>query len=58
MIERSKKMHYNEVSSLSEHYLQHGPGTNSLFVHQTDIMRNEFERLAARQPIELLSMKR
>ncbi|XP_072500524.1 pre-mRNA-splicing factor SPF27 isoform X2 [Notamacropus eugenii] len=24
----------------------------------TDIMRNEFERLAARQPIELLSMKR
>nr|XP_027796087.1 pre-mRNA-splicing factor SPF27 isoform X1 [Marmota flaviventris] len=25
---------------------------------ETDIMRNEFERLAARQPIELLSMKR
>ncbi|XP_012880209.1 PREDICTED: pre-mRNA-splicing factor SPF27 isoform X2 [Dipodomys ordii] len=25
---------------------------------ETDIMRNEFERLSARQPIELLSMKR
>ncbi|RLV62682.1 hypothetical protein DV515_00019055, partial [Chloebia gouldiae] len=25
---------------------------------QTEIMRNEFERLAARQPLELLSMKR
>ncbi|EHB10247.1 Pre-mRNA-splicing factor SPF27 [Heterocephalus glaber] len=28
------------------------------FCFETDIMRNEFERLAARQPIELLSMKR
>ncbi|CAG6021123.1 unnamed protein product [Menidia menidia] len=29
-----------------------------LFASQTEIMRNEFERLAARQPMDLLSMKR
>ncbi|XP_072269615.1 pre-mRNA-splicing factor SPF27 [Pyxicephalus adspersus] len=30
----------------------------SLVYLQTEIMRNEFERLSARQPLELLSMKR
>ncbi|KAL2295449.1 hypothetical protein Nmel_017862, partial [Mimus melanotis] len=35
------------------------PGRPSLLPSpQTEIMRNEFERLAARQPLELLSMKR
>lgn len=29
-----------------------------VFLIQTEIMKNEFERLAARQPMELLSMKR
>ncbi|XP_062962255.1 pre-mRNA-splicing factor SPF27 isoform X1 [Cynocephalus volans] len=40
-------------------YLRPQFSTLALLYNQlTDIMRNEFERLAARQPIELLSMKR
>lgn len=34
------------------------PCPSALPSPQTEIMRNEFERLAARQPLELLSMKR
>uniref|UniRef100_F7FQ59 Pre-mRNA-splicing factor SPF27 n=1 Tax=Ornithorhynchus anatinus TaxID=9258 RepID=F7FQ59_ORNAN len=41
----------------TKNYLSYLPAPDySAF--ETDIMRNEFERLAARQPIELLSMKR
>ncbi|NWR77974.1 SPF27 factor, partial [Centropus unirufus] len=36
----------------------HPPPPLLLLTPQTEIMRNEFERLAARQPLELLSMKR
>ncbi|XP_074237324.1 pre-mRNA-splicing factor SPF27 isoform X3 [Saimiri boliviensis] len=46
---------------LPEHWLslwrESSYNSRSISYH-TDIMRNEFERLAARQPIELLSMKR
>nr|CAB3225206.1 pre-mRNA-splicing factor SPF27 [Phallusia mammillata] len=41
----------------TRNYLQYLPNPN-LSAFETDIMKNEFERLAARQPMELLSMKR
>lgn len=41
---------YEELSKLPD-----GPDYSAF---ETDIMRNEFERLAARQPTELLSGKR
>ncbi|XP_074920911.1 pre-mRNA-splicing factor SPF27 isoform X2 [Chelonoidis abingdonii] len=41
----------------TKNYLSYLP-TPDYSAFETEIMRNEFERLAARQPIELLSMKR
>uniref|UniRef100_W5MWS8 Pre-mRNA-splicing factor SPF27 n=2 Tax=Lepisosteidae TaxID=7915 RepID=W5MWS8_LEPOC len=41
----------------TKNYLSYLP-TPDFAAFETEIMRNEFERLAARQPMELLSMKR
>ncbi|XP_029429170.1 pre-mRNA-splicing factor SPF27 isoform X2 [Rhinatrema bivittatum] len=41
----------------TKNYLSYLP-TPDYSAFETEIMRNEFERLAARQPLELLSMKR
>nr|XP_033775266.1 pre-mRNA-splicing factor SPF27 [Geotrypetes seraphini] len=41
----------------TKNYLSYLP-TPDYTAFETEIMRNEFERLAARQPLELLSMKR
>ncbi|XP_072336669.1 pre-mRNA-splicing factor SPF27 isoform X2 [Scyliorhinus torazame] len=41
----------------TKNYLSYLP-TPDYSAFETEIMRNEFERLAARQPMELLSMKR
>uniref|UniRef100_A0A8C7J2H0 Pre-mRNA-splicing factor SPF27 n=1 Tax=Oncorhynchus kisutch TaxID=8019 RepID=A0A8C7J2H0_ONCKI len=41
----------------TKNYLSYIP-TPDFTTFETEIMRNEFERLAARQPLELLSMKR
>ncbi|KAJ8395125.1 hypothetical protein AAFF_G00035810 [Aldrovandia affinis] len=41
----------------TKNYLSYLP-TPDFSTFETEIMRNEFERLAARQPLELLSMKR
>lgn len=41
----------------TKNYLQYLPVPN-YHVYETDILKNEFERLSARQPMELLSMKR
>uniref|UniRef100_A0A673Z058 Pre-mRNA-splicing factor SPF27 n=2 Tax=Salmo TaxID=8028 RepID=A0A673Z058_SALTR len=41
----------------TKNYLSYIP-TPDFATFETEIMRNEFERLAARQPLELLSMKR
>uniref|UniRef100_A0A4W4H8F9 Pre-mRNA-splicing factor SPF27 n=1 Tax=Electrophorus electricus TaxID=8005 RepID=A0A4W4H8F9_ELEEL len=41
----------------TKNYLSYLP-TPDFSAFETEIMRNEFERLAARQPLELLSMKR
>uniref|UniRef100_A0A8C7MJG2 Pre-mRNA-splicing factor SPF27 n=1 Tax=Oncorhynchus kisutch TaxID=8019 RepID=A0A8C7MJG2_ONCKI len=41
----------------TKNYLSYMP-TPDFTTFETEIMRNEFERLAARQPLELLSMKR
>ncbi|XP_005988513.1 pre-mRNA-splicing factor SPF27 isoform X2 [Latimeria chalumnae] len=41
----------------TKNYLSYLP-TPDYAAFETEIMRNEFERLAARQPMELLSMKR
>ncbi|XP_013791315.1 pre-mRNA-splicing factor SPF27-like [Limulus polyphemus] len=41
----------------TKNYLEHLPALN-LHGFETDIMRTEFERLQARQPMEMLSMKR
>uniref|UniRef100_A0A8C2FIB7 Pre-mRNA-splicing factor SPF27 n=2 Tax=Cyprinus carpio TaxID=7962 RepID=A0A8C2FIB7_CYPCA len=41
----------------TKNYLSYLP-TPDFSAFETDIMRNEFERLSARQPMELLSMKR
>uniref|UniRef100_A0A3B3TWS5 Pre-mRNA-splicing factor SPF27 n=2 Tax=Poecilia TaxID=8080 RepID=A0A3B3TWS5_9TELE len=41
----------------TKNYLSYLP-TPDFSAFETEIMRNEFERLAARQPMELLSMKR
>ncbi|KAM3935429.1 pre-mRNA-splicing factor SPF27 [Leptodactylus fuscus] len=41
----------------TKNYLSYLP-TPDYALFETEIMRNEFERLAARQPLELLSMKR
>ncbi|KAM4646063.1 pre-mRNA-splicing factor SPF27 isoform 2-T2 [Amazona ochrocephala] len=41
----------------TKNYLSYLPA-HDFSAFETEIMRNEFERLAARQPLELLSMKR
>ncbi|KAM9268451.1 LOW QUALITY PROTEIN: pre-mRNA-splicing factor SPF27-like [Morus bassanus] len=41
----------------TKNYLSYLPA-HDYSAFETEIMRNEFERLAARQPLELLSMKR
>lgn len=41
----------------TRNYLQYLPNPN-ISCFETEIMKNEFERLAARQPMELLSMRR
>ncbi|XP_067140150.1 pre-mRNA-splicing factor SPF27 [Centruroides vittatus] len=41
----------------TKNYLEHLPALN-MHSFETEIIRNEFERLQARQPMEMLSMKR
>lgn len=42
----------------TKNYLEHLPALNTGSAFETELMKNEFERLANRQPLEPLSMKR
>lgn len=42
----------------TKNYLEHLPALNTGSAFETELMKNEFERLANRLPLEPLSMKR